>query len=45
MQEGRGQWWSRAPTFINLGVNLSRVLLIYVASYRDARAEDFLASS
>ncbi len=32
-------------TFINLGVNLSRVLLIYVASHRDARSENFLASS
>ncbi len=35
------QW----PTFINLGVDLPRVLLIYVASHRHARTEHLLASS
>jgi len=34
-----GQW----PTFINLSVDLPRVLLIYVASHRDASTEHILA--
>ena len=33
------QW----PTFINLGVHLPRVLLIYVASHRHARTQNLLA--
>ena len=44
LREGTGrEEEGRARTFINLVVHLPRVLLIYVASTRDARAEHLLA--